>query len=609
MPKKSKHRRIDFDQVISDTMSEFEFRAVERPLQQISSYIVFGLAALIAVVFLGRVLFIIGIDGDRYTKRSNANINQEIPLIAPRGIIVDRYDNPLVDNLAVFSVFLRVDEMIRQGEEDAVLSAAENMLGLDRNEVLKLVHTTDLESYTDIILTRDVHRDTVIELEALNLSSLIVESNFERSYDDPALSHIVGYVGLVDSEDLIENDDLVLNDIIGRAGLEYQYDDVLRGQNGAVSIFKNAVGDVEKIERSSEPIAGEKLKTTIDLEFQKYFYKRMQQGLASLERTSGLGLAINPQNGEVLALISLPSYDANNISEYLVDSDRPLFNRVVSGLYSPGSTIKPIHAVAALNENVVNPSKEIYSAGYIELPNPYNPDNPSRFVDWKPHGWVDVHSAIARSSNVYFYVIGGGFEDVTGLGIERLRKYWETFGLNQKTGIDLPSESEGLLPSPEKKEEATGSFWRVGDTYNVAIGQGDLQITPLELLNAISAISTGGKAYIPHVKEDDSKVLYDLSYLGQNIREAQIGMEDAVTKDYGTARLINSVPMSVAAKTGSAQTTGNTKTNALVVGYAPTENPEIAILVLIEDAREGSLNAVPIARDVFQWYYDNRIRD
>jgi len=608
MLKKSHHRRIDFDEVVSDTISQSEFNTIEKPIRVINSYAIFGITVVFAIIFLSRITFFIGIDGDKYINKSSANIDQEIPLIAPRGIIVDKFDNPLIENVAIFSVFLRVDEMIRLGEEDAVLDAVENELGLDKEDVLELIKNTNLENYTDIILTRDVPRDKIINLRALNLSSLIVESNFERNYINTALSHLVGYVGLVDSEDLNTDKNLVLNDIIGRSGIELFYDDILRGENGAVSIFKNATGDISNIERTKEPIPGDKLETTIDLEFQEYFHNRMIQGLASLERTSGAGIAINPQNGEILALISLPSFDANNVSDYLVDKNRPLFNRTISGLYSPGSTIKPIHAIAALNENIITPEKQIFSAGYIELPNPYNPDNPSRFVDWKPHGWVDVHSALARSSNVYFYEVGGGFEDITGLGIKRLREYWKLFGLDKKTGIDLPGENSGLLPSPEKKEEQTGSFWRVGDTYNVSIGQGDLQITPIELINFISLIANNGIAYKPHIKKtEDSEELINISYLNDSIRESQIGMEDAVTKSYGTANSLNDLDVSVAAKTGSAQTTGNTKTNAFIVGYAPTDNPEIAVLVLIEDAREGSLNAVPIARDVFRWYHENRL--
>lgn len=460
----------------------------------------------------------------------------------------------------------------------------------------------------DIILKRDISREQAIAIKSLNLKSLVVENDYERNYLDPAFSHLVGYVGLVSSDDLNENEKLVLNDLIGRAGLEAYYDEILRGENGAIGIFRNAEGKIESVSRKKDESPGENLETTIDVELQKYFYSRTVEGLTSLGRTSGAGIAINPQNGEVLAIFSLPSFDGNNVSAALSSPHRPLFNRPVSGLYSPGSTIKPIHAVAALEEGVVNPETQIFSAGYIEIPNPYFPDQPSRFLDWKPHGWVNLYSALARSSNVYFYTVGGGFEGIRGVGIEKLRYYWQKFGLDKKTEIDLPGEATGFLPSPEEKESRTGSIWRVGDTYNVAIGQGDLVLTPLELLSATSAIATSGKAYVPHINKTKSpEILIDASEWESALSEVRKGMVDTVHESYGTAYTLHDIPMSIAAKTGSAQIAGNTKTNAIFVGYAPALNPQIAILVLIEDAREGSLNAVPIAHDVFQWYSENRL--
>ena len=185
----------------------------------------------------------------------------------------------------------------------------------------------------------------------------------------------------------------------------------------------------------------------------------MKQGLSYLGSRAGVGIALNPQNGEVLALVSLPSFDNNKIkAEDLIDSSKPLFNRAVSGFYAPGSTIKPLVAFGALKEEIIAPEKEILSIGYIEIPNPYYPDRPSRFVDWKPHGWVNLYSALARSSNVYFYEVGGGFGDQKGLGIEKLKDYWQKFGLGELTGIDLPGEAKGSLPDPETKEKNKEKF-------------------------------------------------------------------------------------------------------------------------------------------------------
>ena len=327
-------------------------------------------------------------------------------------------------------------------------------------------------------------------------------------------------------------------------------------------------------------------------------------------------------------MVNLPSFNKNIFvesghntekSRILNSSNHPLFNRSVSGAYNPGSTIKPLVALAALSEGVIDAKKQIFSAGFIEIPNPYFPDKPSRFLDWKPHGWVDLHSALARSSNVYFYEIGGGFNDTKGLGIDKLKEWWGKFGLGQKTNIDLPSEDNGFLPDPEIKERKTRDIWRIGDTYNVSIGQGDLLVTPIQLINFIAAIANGGKLYQPYVvkniigpnneiaKENNQLILSDYSSLSDYIAEVQKGMNDTVDKSYGTAHLLSDLPVTVAAKTGSAQILNNTQTNAFFVGYAPAVNPQIAILVLIENAREGSLNAVPVAKDVLNWYHWNRL--
>lgn len=605
MFRRPSYKRIDFDEVISDAAAS-DLSLLEQPLRPLVFRGVVLATVIVALVFSITVLLLASVNHNRYLKRAQANANQEIPLIAPRGIITDRNGVPLSENQAIFSAFLQVSEMARNNEKEAVLRTAEDILGLDRKEVLENLGNTNFES---IILKRDISREQAIAVKTLGLKSLIVESDYRRNYKDPAFAHVLGYVGLVNGEDLLANEELVLNDLIGRSGLEAYYDNTLRGKNGAVTAYRNALGEVESVSRTKEPEPGGELKTTIDAGLQKYFYDRLLQGLLSLGRTSGVGIAVNPQNGEVLALVSLPSFDANNLTSYLDNPNRPLFNRAVSGIYSPGSTIKPIHAAAALHEGVVDPQKKVYSAGYIEIPNPYDPSRPSRFLDWKAHGWVDLYSALARSSNIYFYAVGGGLDDIKGLKIAKLNEYWKRFGLDKKTGIDLPGESNGFLPNPDEKEKRTGSPWLLGDTYNVSIGQGDLQITPLELISAISAISNGGRAFKPHLLKDKrSELLIDITDMEPSLREVRLGMEDGVKKPYGTAHLLATLPLKVASKTGSAQIALNTKINALFVGYAPTENPEIAILILVENAKEGSLNTIPIANDVLQWYYSNRMQ-
>ena len=239
-------------------------------------------------------------------------------------------------------------------------------------------------------------------------------------------------------------------------------------------------------------------------------------------------------------------------------------------------------------------------------------------MDWKPHGWVDVRSAIARSSNIFFYAAGGGWQDVKGLGVEKLKEYWKIFGFGEKTGIDTEGESIGFLPDPEEKEIRTKDIWRIGDTYNVSIGQGDLQVTPIQILSQISAIANGGDWYRPFLVSaignktstttvNKPEITRNFSDFGSYIGEVQEGMKDTVRKPYGTAFMLSDLPFESAGKTGSSQVANNARTNAFFVAYAPAANPQIAILVLVENAREGSLNAVPIGKDVLNWYYQNRM--
>lgn len=598
MAGKINRRIVDFDEAISDSITK-EFGLKELPLKsRVFTFVLLVTALLIGSVGV-RIVSLGGFDYGRYLMLASGNVNEETRAVAPRGLITDRYGKELVTNEAVFNARLEIPVMIKNGEEDRVFDAVTALLSLQRETVIKLISKTNIEIYPDIILSRDIGTKAAIDLKSLGLKSLYVENGYKRQYTSISLAHTLGFVGFSDVD----------NSFKGRTGLEAYYDDLLRGQDGETVTRKNALGEAQGTEVVSEPKQGNELKTTIDYDLQEHFYKSMLKGLGALGKTSGVGLAINPATGEVLSLISLPTFNPNDLSAPLSGVNKPFFNRAVSGVYNPGSVIKPLHASAVLKENIVSPTKQILSIGYIELPNPYFPDKPSRFLDWRAHGWVDLYSAIARSSDVYFYEVVGGFEGLKGLGIDKINDYWRKFGLDKVTGIDLPSESHGFLPNPAEKEARSGTPWRVGDTYNIAIGQGDLAVTPLEIVNGIASIANGGPVYTPHIKQSDPKKLMDLSDLAPQFTEVRHGMEDAVTKSYGTAHALSTLPMKIAAKTGSAQIENNTKTNALFIGYAPIEKPEIEVFVLVEDAKEGSLNAVPIAKDVMEWYYENRIKN
>lgn len=606
---------FSFEEILADAEED----SLELPLAEhiFKGFQVF--ASLIAFVILFQVFKIGFWSGKDYAQKAAANASNYRVIKAERGLITDRGGKALVGNEKAFFAYLVVKELPKSDtERDNILEAVAQALDLNKEAVEASV--LKLEPYFDdrVFLKDFLAYDELVKISALNLQGVHIEEGFRRSYNAPLVfSHVLGYTGLVTAEDA-DRLELASTDEIGKTGLEKFYDKYLRGKNGREVFFRDSLGAVKERKVADLPEQGNRVETFIDGELQEYFYNRLQEELTRLDRKIGVGIAMNPKNGEVLAFFGVPGFDAKEIVKYLNDKNRIFFNRAVSGLYNPASTIKPLHAMAALAENVIAPEKKIFSAGYIEIPNPYSPANPSIFRDWRAHGWIDTASALARSSNVYFYAIGGGFKDQAGLGIKRLKKWWESFNLDKKTGIDLPGEESGFLPDPDWKKEKTGRNWLLGDTYNVSIGQGDFVITPMGLLNYINSIANGGKFYRPRVvnkvlSSDGKTVLENkeevLNDIGEKIvpyvQYVREGMRDGVIKDYGTSYMLHDIPLEIHAKTGSAQVENKTKTNAFFTGFTD----DFSILILVENAREGSVNTIPVARDVFMWYYKNRVNN
>ena len=586
---------------IFHTEEKIHQRHLELPLSNRVFVLVGAVVAALVLLVIGRSGYLVFFRGELYRNRAASNIHSEIIIPAPRGVITDRFDTVLVRNKNSFSVWLDLPKLLKDADQlGAVIEILAPLISLPVETIRHQILATDLEREPVIRVARDIDVDRAITLKARALSGVQIVDDYTRDYiDGPIFAHLVGYGE--------------------RTGLEGQYNELLKGKNGRRVVYRDARGAVLGEKQIASPQSGQALKTTVDADLQKYFYDRLNRGLNELGRTSGVGVALDPRNGDVLALISLPSFDNNHLADYLDRPNQPFFNRAISGEYNPGSAIKPLHALAALREQIVTPATRYFSSGRLAVPNPYYPDQPSVFLDWAAHGWVNVVSALARSSNVYFYHIGGGYDTpelkTKGLGINKLNDYWRRFRLGEPTGIDLPFEAAGFLPNPDEKELRTKIPWRLGDTYNVAIGQGDLLLTPLQLINLVASIGNGGKLFTPRLvrfDDADSPPVFDYSNWSAELKAVQQGLIDAVAKPYGTARLIGESGLRAAGKTGSAQVANNTRTNAFFVGYAPDGQsgaaPEIAVLVLVENALEGSLNAVPIARDVLGWYYENRIR-
>jgi penicillin-binding protein 2 len=625
---------IPFEDSLNDDWSR-DLNMVEVPLGNRPLWALGAVVLVVVAIVFCRVAYLELFSGNYYAARAldNASQSQEAP--APRGIIYDSEGDALVENKAVFTAELNAHVFLTdQSLQSSTLAAAQTILGVPSSTVWLLLQSSSQEDFaTPIVLSEDLDQTELVNLQALALSTITIGSDFERSYPNgQVFSSVIGYTGRVTQDNLAANTVLTADDFIGKTGIEKQYDTTLQGIPGVDIKFMNAQGQVLGEKQQSAPTIGSSVRLTIDGGLQTYLYDSVAAELQTLGRQVGVGLAIDPQTGAVLALVNLPGYDNNlftqpsasntaEIENLLTSPLEPMFNRAVSGNYNPGSTIKPLDGVAILKEGIVTPDTTLFSPGYLLVPDQYDPSHPTKYMDWRSQGSIDLASALAQSSDVYFYVtVGGSPAETTpplndmrdygigGLGISKLFDWWTTFGLGKKTGIDLPGEASGFLPTPQWKLQHNGTQWLLGDSYNVAIGQGDLSVTPLQLLSYIDAIANGGKIYRPFLNASSTPYINeDLSYLLPQIQEVQKGMRETVTSPLGTAYTMNDLPVPTCAKTGSAQVMNNQQENALFVGYMPCDNPQIALLILIENSKEGSLNAVPIAKNVFNWYYQNRI--
>lgn len=406
----------------------------------------------------------------------------------------------------------------------------------------------------------------------------------------------------------------------GQAGVEKQYDERLSGKNGSKLTEMNAKGELNSESVIEAAENGQDLHLSLDARLTESLYKAILATARERGFTGGAGVILDTRTGEVLALTSYPEYSANIITDgsdkkeivrLLTDKNKPFLNRVVSGLYTPGSIVKPIVALGALNEDVIGPNKQIFSAGFISLPNPYDAKNPSIFKDWKAHGLVDMRTALAVSSDVYFYEVGGGFEDQLGLGIAKLDQYFSIFGLSERTGIDLPGEALGYIATPSWKEKnfPDDPVWRIGNTYHTAIGQYGTQVTPISAVRWTAAIANGGILLKPSIilreELDEINISRIVELPASDWQVVKEGMRQGVTS--GIAGALYFPSLTVAAKTGTAEL-GTTKAlvNSWVTGFFPYKNPKYAFAVVMERGpATNTVGATYVMSRVLNWMIEN----
>jgi penicillin-binding protein 2 len=603
----------------SDAVEKKQFLGLTIPDKRFKIAAVFLCSLFLLLV--GRAAHLQIVSGDHYTSLAEQNRFREYTIVPPRGKIYDHNGKALAENTPSFTLMVIPGDLPEETtERNEVLSKAASLAGTNRADIdLLLTRYADVP-HRNIPVKRNIPHESAmrIALSTADLPGFNLQADATRHYlaSTPSLSHVLGYMGKINENELEEfgTDNYRRVDMIGKAGVERSAEETLRGTVGRRVVEVNAQGQELSVVSKEDPIPGKDIQLGIDADLQKFIEVKTQEVLEDVEASKAAVVAIDPRDGSVRALVSMPGYDNNGFArgidqEYyqrlLEDDNNPMFPRAVAGEYPSGSTFKPFVAYAALSEGLVDAHSSFVSTGGVRIGQWF-------FPDWKAggHGVTDVRKAIAESVNTYFYIIGGGYNDFTGLGVKRIREYAEKFGFGSKMGVDLPSEAPGFLPSKDWKQEAKGERWYVGDTYNLAIGQGDVLVSPLQMATATAKVANGGKDITPRVVEDidgeptppqSAPDIEDLDKRAmQIVRE---GMRRTVT--VGSARYLQTVPTPVAGKTGTAQTPGDKPTHAWFTGFGPYEDPNITLAVLVENGGGGSEVAVPLARDIFNWWFEN----
>ncbi|OHB08625.1 MAG: hypothetical protein A3I86_00330 [Candidatus Zambryskibacteria bacterium RIFCSPLOWO2_02_FULL_39_14] len=485
------------------------------------------------------------------------------------------------------------------------------VLGIKQGNIYTQISENNRLEQTLIFANRGLIYDRNM-LELANNAIKKVDGAFAGRYYVPikGLAHTVGYLKypLSDKSGIYYEENYR-----GRDGVERAFNDLLSGTNGLKLRETDVFGNITSESVIEKPKDGSPIVLSIDA----YLTEALHKAIGSLAKDKGFvggaGVLMDVNTGEILAMTSFPEYDQNiltngtdreTINLWVNNSSKVFLNRTIGGLYTPGSILKPIVALAALNEKIISPTKKILSTGSIIVPNPYDPSKPSIFKDWKAHGWTNMREALAVSSDTYFYSIGGGYEDQKGLGISSLDKYFQIFSLTEKTGIELSGEVEGVIPTPEwKKEKFDGEIWRLGDTYITAIGQYGTQVTPLNAARFIAVIANGGRVLTPSLLKggNPKSVEHLVEFDNADWEIVREGMREGVT--YGTSVGLNVPYVKTAAKTGTAEV-GSAKlyVNSWSVGFFPFEHPRFAWAVVME--RGPSLNtfgATFVVRQLFDW--------
>ncbi|OGN09504.1 MAG: hypothetical protein A3J46_00475, partial [Candidatus Yanofskybacteria bacterium RIFCSPHIGHO2_02_FULL_41_11] len=532
--------------------SSSEYSDIEKPIASaVFNYIFIGIMIFAGIIFSMTVKLSV-IDHEQFAALSIQNSTANFFVPPPRGLIFDRNDVALIKNTPSFDLLVVSREIKeKDSETEQNISKISQILGAQEVDLKKSIFE-QMENNSIFFIAKDISKDQLLAMNFLSPKGFYIIPTMKRGYiDGHQFSQIIGYIGKVNKEDL-RDAYYKHTDIVGKLGLEAQYENYLRGEHGKIYFSREDMRG-----ENVDPVSGRNLTTSIEFNLQKKLYSELFEILRSAGLDKAAAVIQNPKTGEVLALASFPSFDNNIFNEGLSEKEfdklfkntsRPLFNRVSSGLYNPGSTIKPFFGMAILEEKIFNPTDNIRDCVSLVLPNPYDPDSPAVFNNWREDfGLFNLKRAIANSCNVYFYIGGGGYKNIKGLGVDNIFKYLHLSLADNKLGLDIPGEEAGFIPTQNWKMREKGEAWYQGDTYNISIGQGDLLVTPLWINSYVSAVANGGTIYKPYIvqkvtdqnkniiAEFGSQELTKLPFEKENIEIVKNAMEETILS--GTAQI------------------------------------------------------------------------
>lgn len=571
-------------------------------------------------VLLGRMVYLQLWRGDYYAKQSDGNRLRQSRILAPRGIIYDSEGKELVNNLPGYAVVLQKQSSYKP----ETLQRLSNLLQMPVEEINAKIKASE-NFYEPIMLKNNLDQQMVTKIEEQRryMPEVMLSVQPIRNYPYHELGvHALGYVGEVSSYEIEQGlfKNISQGSLVGKGGLEKTYDKYLRGEDGAFMEEVDVAGNVVKHYDSVQPIPGKNLKLTIDYELQKELEAFTDKHLAFL-RSSGIApgaraaavVAIDPRNGAVRAMVSRPGYDPNwfvhgisskNWNSINNDPNYPMNNKVITGEYPPGSTFKIVTGSAAFELKKVGLDEPIFDGGF----HPMVPTMGN--AGGEVLGWLTFIKALAMSDNVYFYELG------YRVGIDNIEKYAHIFGFGERTGIDLEGESKGLVASKKVKREIWDEDWRLGDTFNAAIGQGFNLTTPIQLSVMLSIVANGGTKYQPYlvdsiINSDGSLFEKPKRAEGKHIDVSQqtidyirMGMS-ATTQEGGTASYFAGLPKPIAGKTGTAENSHG-RDHGLFVAYGPVDDPELVVVCIVEQGGFGSVAAGPIVYKAFEEFFQER---